>query len=86
MLSEIQWKVVRLKYGSWLHISCTENNHMAPECVQVTWETYCNYVMMCLLLGIQRPFLPRYLFCSGAAAGFKLLSVSNPETEGRSTF
>lgn len=83
-LSEIRWKVAKLKYGSWLHIYNTKNNHMAPECVQVARETYCNYVMMCFLRGIQHPFLPLYLFCSGAAAGFKLLSVSNTETEGRS--
>lgn len=86
MLSEIGWKMARLKYGSRLYISNTENNHMALECVQVTWETYCNYVMMCLLLGIQHAFLTLYLFCSGAAADFKLLSVSNTGTEGRNVF
>lgn len=51
ILSEVQWKVAKLKYGSWLHIYNTKNNHMAPECVQVARETYCNYVMMCLLRG-----------------------------------
>lgn len=86
MLSEIQQKVARLKYGFLLYISGTENSHMAPGCGQVTWESYCNYVMMCSFLWIQQPFLPLYLFCLGAAAAFKLLSVPNRGTKERNTF
>lgn len=46
-------------------------------CAQATLEIYCNYIMMCLLLWIQQPFLHLYLLCSGAAASFKLLPASS---------
>lgn len=62
MLLEIQQKVAKLKHGSWLHISGTETSHMAPECGQGTWESYYNYVMMCLLLWIQRLSCPSTCF------------------------
>ena len=38
MLAGIQWKVVRLNFGSRLHVSSTKNNHMALSVCRSLWR------------------------------------------------